>query len=151
MFDLYALPADFPDFATAGRRMPPYERVEKLERALASRIGHRQFVPYIQLHEFEALIFADPQKLDAEFLERKDGVRNLVRIATEAGNPESIDDGEETAPSKRIIREIPEYEWRKASAGPLVAGKIGLPALRQKCAHFDQWLKRLEELPRLDA
>lgn len=151
MFDLYALPDDFPDFTQIGRGAMPYDRVHKLEVALATRVSHRRFVPYIQLHEFEALIFAEPRKLETEFLERRDRVQNLIRISETTGNPELIDDGVETAPSKRIIHEIPEYEGRKASVGPLVAGKIGLETLSEKCKHFGAWLQRLKELSSADA
>jgi len=59
-------------------------------------------------------------------------------------NPELIDDGPETAPSKRILREIPEYD--KATAGVSVAAHIGLPTLRKKCRHFDEWVTQLESL-----
>jgi len=59
-------------------------------------------------------------------------------------NPELINDGPATASSKRILDEIPEYD--KATAGVAVAEKIGLPMLRRKCRHFDNWLARLEQL-----
>jgi hypothetical protein len=59
-------------------------------------------------------------------------------------NPKLINDGRETAPSKRILKEIPEYD--KATAGPIIAEKRGLPALRAKCRHFHEWLSRLEKL-----
>jgi hypothetical protein len=55
-----------------------------------------------------------------------------------------IDDGPTTAPSKRIIAEIPEYD--KATAGVAVAEKIGMDTLRQKCRHFNEWITRLEQL-----
>ena len=61
-------------------------------------------------------------------------------------SPEHVNDNTDTAPSKRIIREIPEYQGRKASAGPIVAAKIGLSTLRSQCAHFAQWLDKLESL-----
>jgi hypothetical protein len=146
MFDLYALPQDFPDFAQIGRGQTPYDRVNRLEGALASKLDHRRFVPYIQLHEFEALLFSDPEKLGTSFPGCQPAVANLVQLAQQSGNPEMINDGADTAPSKRIIREIPEYEGRKASAGPLVTEKIGLRVLREKCAHFAEWLERLEGL-----
>jgi hypothetical protein len=34
----------------------------------------------------------------------------------------------------------------KVSVGPLVAEKIGLAALREKCRHFSDWLTKLERL-----
>ncbi len=61
-------------------------------------------------------------------------------------SPELIDDGANTAPSKRIIALIPQYGTTKRARGPLIAAAIGLPAIRAKCPHFDAWIKRLEEL-----
>ena len=55
-------------------------------------------------------------------------------------------DGKTTAPSKRIIALLPEYEARKADAGPDIAEFITLPILRQQCPHFDAWLSKLEGL-----
>lgn len=57
-----------------------------------------------------------------------------------------IDDGRTTAPSKRIIQKIPIYQGAKTSAAPLIAEKIGLTKIREKCPHFDEWMTRLEGL-----
>jgi hypothetical protein len=146
MFDLYGLPEDFPGHGKTPRPADPYERAKLLEEALAADITdpHGRFIPYIQLHEFEALIFADPQKLDWEYLEHETPIQNLTDMVVREGNPELINDGPKTAPSKRILKEIPEYN--KATSGVAVAEKIGLPTLRQKCRHFDEWVSRLENL-----
>ncbi len=151
MFDLYALPNDFPGFADAARAADPYDRVEALEKTLhddiAGELGDHRFVPYIQLHEFEALILSDPQHLDWEFLEHDTPIRRLGdMVRAQGGNPELINDGVETAPSKRIIAEIPEYKGSKATAGPLVAGKIGMNTLLDRCRHFRQWVDKLSSL-----
>ena len=145
MFDIYALPEDFPGYEDARQKRNPYDRVRLLEGALGEDISDRRFVPYLQLHEFEALLFSDPQKLEELFNGRNAEIGRLVRVA-EQSNPELINDGNETAPSKRIIREIPEYGSDKASSGPLVAEKIGLATLRQRCQHFDEWVGKLEAL-----
>ena len=145
MFDLYALPEDFPGYEAAMREMDPYVRVGHLEDALRDDISDRRFVPYIQLHEFEALLFADPTKLNEQFECDSTAIERLVEVS-ERCNPELIDDGSDTAPSKRIISEIPEYESNKVSAGPIVARQIGLTVLRAKCEHFDDWLSKLEAL-----
>jgi len=113
---------------------------------LSRDVGNRRFIPYIQLHEFEALLLAEPQKLDGEFFNRDEAIRKLVQMASEFDSPELIDDDKETAPSKRIIREITEYDGMKASAGPNVAAKIGLDTLRSKCPHFNEWLNKIERL-----
>lgn len=142
MFDLYALPSDFPGFETA-RGGDAYQRVAALEQALADDLNHPRFIPYIQLHEFEALLLADAQQLDWEYLEHDAQIGNLVRMVGN-NNPELINDGEQTAPSKRIIREIPGFD--KASSGVIVAERIGLVTLRQRCPHFNDWVARLEAL-----
>ncbi|MEW6266170.1 MAG: DUF4276 family protein [Thermodesulfobacteriota bacterium] len=148
MFDLYALPSDFPGYVLAKRELDPYRRIAVLEKALAEDINGElndmRFIPYIQLHEFEALILADPRQLEWEFLEHAEPIQCLVKmVAREGGNPELINDGLTTAPSKRIIREIAEYEGKKATSGPLVAGKIGMPTLLERCRHFAEWIDGL--------
>ena len=57
MFDLYALPDDFPGYEAAQAIAEPYARVASLETAFAEAINDGRFIPYIQLHEFEALLF----------------------------------------------------------------------------------------------
>ncbi len=145
MFDLYGLPTDFPGYKTAAND-DPHRRVEALENALKSDIGDERFIPYIQLHEFETLLLSDPERLDAQFDGAADGIAKLTTAVARFPSPEHVNDGATTAPSKRIIRAIPEYEGRKASAGPIVAGQIGLPTIRSKCKHFASWLAKLEQL-----
>ena len=146
MFDLYGLPSEFPGHSDAALIANPYEKVRAIEDALGADINDRRFIPYIQLHEFEALILSAPEQLSARFRNREVGIRRLAALSAQFESPEHIDDGVDTAPSKRIISEIPEYERRKASAGPIVAANIGLPTLRQRCAHFEEWLIKLERL-----
>ena len=146
MFDLYALPEDFPGFAEARRLNDPYERVASLEAALSADVGGHRLIPYLQLHEFEALLFSDPAKFDWEYLEHDRQIARLVEIAEAHESPELIDDGLETAPSKRIAQHIPEYAYQKASAGPLIAQRIGIDRMRERCPHFAEWLGRLESL-----
>ena len=145
MFDLYALPGDFPGYDDTGQEHDPYARVQLLENALGEDISDWRFLPYLQLHEFEALLFSDPEKLQERFERHSTGIRRLVEVA-EQSNPELINNGNETAPSKRIIREIPEYESAKASSGPIVAERIGLPSLRMSCQHFAERIGKLEAL-----
>jgi len=148
MFDLYALPHDFPACEKADSAKCPYTRVGKLEAAMGRDLDHPRFVPHIQLHEFETLLLVDPAKLDCVYADRDRAIRNLTEMVAGFDSPELIDDGPTTAPSKRIIHEIPEYEGMKCFAGPLTAEQIGLPALRRRCSHFNQWLSRLEGLGR---
>lgn len=151
MFDLYALPPDFPGYEEARNQRDPYQRVAMLEAAfrvdIVSELDDPRFFPYIQLHEFEALILADPRQLEWEFLDHDKAIQRLVDMVTrEGGNPESIDDGITTAPSKRISAEIREYQSVKATSGPLVVEKIGMPVLLDRCQHFAQWVAELVRL-----
>ena len=143
MFDLYALPDDFPGYEESRGIVDPYERVKLLEEAMCQDVKDHRFIPYIQLHEFEALILADPKELDWEYLEHDKPIRNLIDMVGEQ-NPELINDGPETAPSKRIINEIPEYD--KVTAGVEVIKKIGLERLKERCLHFNGWMNCLEKL-----
>lgn len=143
MFDLYALPEDFPGYENAKKVSDRYGRVRALEEAMCQDIGDVRFIPYIQLHEFETLILSDPQKLDWEYLEHGESIGNLISMVGKQ-NPELINDGRRTAPSKRILREIPEYD--KVTAGVSVVQRIGLELLRDRCRHFCDWLSKLEGL-----
>ena len=146
MLDLYRLPYDFPGHEKSIDVQDPYQRVKILEEALRDDISDPRFIPYIQIHEFESLLLTDPQKLDGQFYSNHSGIHRLVTMANEFASPELINDGQDTAPSIRIAREIPEYPRMKASAGPITASAIGLPALRAKCRHFNEWLSQLEAL-----
>lgn len=146
MIDFYALPKDFPGYADAKKKRDPYSRIRVLEDALGEDISDRRFIPYIQLHEFEALLFSDPEKFESQFNDPA-GIKKLIQIAEQFEyNPERIDDGKETAPSKRIIKEIAKYATNKALSGPIIAEKIGLTTLREKCSHFSEWIGNLESL-----
>ena len=102
--------------------------------------------PYIQLHEFEATLLAQPDAILTYYGEYGREVARLTELALSVKSPELIDDGEDTAPSKRIISLIPAYGKAKPTAGPTIAAAIGLPTIRAKCPHFDAWLRQLEKL-----
>jgi len=146
MFDLYRLPSDFPAYEGGKLLGDPYARVKMLEGAFGQDIGRPRFVPYIQLHEFEALVLVDPDQLLTQFPASAKEVEQLSDEVSSFACPELIDEGGTTAPSKRIIRLIPEYEGRKPSVGPLVAGAIGIRKLKESCPHFSEWLGKLESL-----
>ena len=147
-FDLYALPLDFPGTAENLRNASdPTLYVRSLEEAFATDINSPYFLPHIQLHEFETMLFADPGAFAIAFENCEEKTLRLKSIAEEFPSIEHINDGRTTAPSKRIIEVFPEYDGRKASAGPDIAEVIGLPLIRKKCPHFDAWLSLLETLP----
>lgn len=146
MIDLYALPAKFPGWEEAEklRHVPP-KRVEAFERAFADDIGDVRFIPYIQLHEYEAYLFSDPTWFRYYYPGHEKEIAQLKAISEKA-LPEEINEGEHTSPSKRIIKEFPTYERAKPVEGSGVAELIGLDIIRSKCPHFSAWLSKLEQL-----
>ncbi len=147
MIDLYGIHDELPGLAEAEKlRHMPDKRVEALEQAFAKDIGDDRFVPYIQLHEYEAYLFSDPAWFGYFYDRHEKQIAALEAIADGYSTPELIDDGEHSAPSKRIIAELPDYKDAKSAVGPQVAELIGLNVIRGKCPHFAAWLAQLEKL-----
>jgi hypothetical protein len=149
MVDLYALPEEFPGRSEGARIRDPYARTVHLEAAFGEDIDSARFIPHIQLHEFEAFLFTDISKLAGYYPGYRSGIEILITEATRYESPELIDEGKLTAPSKRILREVPVYD--KVVAGSIIAMEIGLPFIRSKCRHFDAWARRLEALGQAQA
>jgi hypothetical protein len=149
MFDLYALPNDFPGYEAAQSIADPYQKVDFLERAFAADINHPRFIPYIQLHEFETLLLANPDVLLLEYLDAQKQINQLKEIVTKHdNNPEKVNTGKTTAPSKRIISLIPEYEGGKVSVGAVLAGFDGVEVLKERCPHFADWISKIHNTHR---
>ena len=102
--------------------------------------------PYIQLHEFEGLLFADVDAFATVLDAKNEQVEELRAIRSSFPTPEDINDSSETAPSKRIESLLPRY--RKVVHGPDIIAGIGLEAVREECPRFAEWLSRLESLAR---
>ncbi|NET90430.1 MAG: DUF4276 family protein [Kamptonema sp. SIO1D9] len=147
MIDLYAIHSDFPGLAESeSMRQNPLQRVEFLEQRFAEDISDPRFIPYIQLHEYEAYLFSEPTCFEYLDARRTKEIETLQKIASQHETPELINDGQQTAPSKRIIEQFPDYGKAKSTFGPQLAEKIGLEVIRSKCFHFNKWLLRLESL-----
>jgi Domain of unknown function (DUF4276) len=139
LFDYYAMPTDTPGMSTR----PPgtaYERVAHVEAEIAKVISSRRFIPNLVLHEVEAWVFAAANELGTR-LNDQELAMELRRQVAQAGNPELINDGPTTAPSKRLIAAYPGYI--KTQDGPDAISDLGVEALRAACPHVDQWLNRI--------
>lgn len=149
MFDYFRLDPDWPGNTNMQSCPTAIEKAEKIEGATLAKItelfpDHNpegRFIPYIEMHEFEALLFSN-----ASILAREIGVDTgkIENILNEFGKPEEIDDGPDTAPSKRLMSLHKSY--RKVAMGKTIAEAIGISTIREKCPHFDQWVTRLEQL-----
>jgi hypothetical protein len=148
MFDLYALYSDFPGTDAASKQKHiPYERVKTLEQAFATEMNDGRLLPYIQVHEFETILYCN---LDAFEIHYASCRRQIEELGKEAGaqldTPELIDDGQNSAPSKRIATQFPDYPDAKPEAPLAIATMIDLSVIRSKCPHFNEWLTALEQL-----
>lgn len=147
MFDYYALPNDFPGFNEASRIQNIRERISFLENQFAEDLGCRSFIPYIQLHEFEALLFVDVSQLKTEYPRSSGSIQRLKDDTDRYGDPEMIDNGPATAPSKRIISAVSqEYRYNKVQSGAAVTSRIGMDALLENCRHFKEWVESIKRL-----
>jgi len=144
MFDYYALPNDFPHFEESKKIRNPYERVAFLEKKFEEDINDRRFIAYIQLHEFEALLFSNPKILSEYYFEYENEIEKLVQISKEFVNPELINDKPATAPSKRLKNIIPPFD--KVNIGAIAICRIGIENLKQSCKHFNDWITKLESI-----
>lgn len=146
MFDFYRLPCDFPGFEEAKQKSDPYHKIKVLEEKLGDDIASHRFFPYLQLHEYEALLFSDLDKFHYYYIDHHRQISKLKQDVSGVPNPELINENHETAPSKRIIKYLPSYDGEKPSAGPIIAEHIGLQTIRSKCQHFNSWVSQLERL-----
>jgi hypothetical protein len=141
LLDYYGLPSDFPGMSNRPNGTP-HQRVQHVERAIHEHFGApANFIPFLALHEYEAWLFASPDALPS-VMTAKGKQAEFERIRQAVASPEEIDDGPQSAPSKRILRIFPAY--RKPLHGPATAALIGLKRIRAECPHFDEWLSVLE-------
>lgn len=142
MIDYYALPSGFP-----GKNSIPttaqYERIKYLESEFAKDINQKRFLPFLVMHEFEALLFTDPHEIEARFPDLQlQGV--LQKEKTGFQSPELINEGHDTHPAARILKHINTYQ--KRLDGPLIASRIGIERIKMECHHFADWLTKLEQI-----
>ena len=117
-----------------------YKLISDIEKKFYEDVGFSNFIPYISLHEFESLLFTNPEEFS--YL-KPTAVTKFKTILSEFdNNPELINSGIETAPSKRILKEINNYS--KVLDGNTIAKKITLSEIRNKCKHFNEWITILE-------
>lgn len=148
-FDAVTSMVDFYGFRDKGDA-----QVEELEQHIDEEIGKRinkswnesLVFSYVQKHEFESLLFSDVQVFADYFPEIPEAVEKFLAIRKQFDTPEDINDGRETAPSKRIEQCLLPDKFQKSVAGPILAEDIGLSTMRKECRRFNRWVARLEAL-----
>jgi hypothetical protein len=147
MIDLYALPNDFPGRQdTELNPLYPHVYIQALEEAFGNDINDARFVPYLQLYEYETLLFSHIESFRYSFEDCDAQIGQLQQIIDSVQSIEHINDGAQTAPSKRLIQVFPEYAGLKTTAGVDIAEYTGIDVLREQCPHFNRWIERLLQL-----
>jgi len=145
LFDLFRLPKDFPGLLEHGEDTDTNRRCDELQKKMAQVFNDPRFIPYLQRHELEALVLACTESL-RDLFDAQDDLKGLEHLEQEIAEtaPEDIDDGPETAPSKRLLRHIPGYS--KTLHGSMAIEDTGLGVVRERCPRFDKWVATLEAL-----
>lgn len=150
MLDFYGLGRGFP-----GTPLPPnlssLDKVNHIEHAVREDFIAQapdlrpdvRFLPYLQLHEYEGLLFSDPVAF-ANGIYQSNLSSQFQSIRQGFPTPEDINDSPNSAPSKRVLRLYPSYN--KPLDGTRAAKAVGIDKIRGECPHFREWVERLEAL-----
>ncbi len=141
LIDFYQLRKDFPGYAESLAIPNIINRIEHLENELSQTIANQNYIPYLQLHEFEAILFVDNVGFNYIPSIRPNNRANINAIIAAYPNPELINNGAATAPSKRLQTLIPKY--KKPFHGPIIALENGITPVLTKCPRFNVWVQTL--------
>ena len=139
--DFFRLPHDMPHYEDCMKKPDKIEQIRSLEAAINEAIDDRRFFSYIQLHEFEALLFSSNKGFEYYFSEEL--AAKTASIISSYDNPEDINTSPEGAPSKRLLAIKSDYN--KVLEGNLIALEIGIKSILEKCPRFAEWIKTIIE------
>ena len=137
--DYFRIPDNIPNYSSCMSLGSIDDKIKCLEDAIRDDIGYSNFIPYIQKHEFEALLFSSNEGFIAHFGEEI--FNETQRIIDQYSDPEEINSNE--SPSKRIMAIIRNYH--KVTDGMDIALEVGIDKILEKCQHFRSWINRLTE------
>jgi len=149
LFDFYGMGNDWPgrDAAIAKNHET---KPKTVEQAILDDISNefadaeRRFIPYVQMHEFEALLFTKPSSLSVA-LGNHTVAKEFQAVRDAFDTPEHINDSPQTAPSKRIISIFKEHgkKYRKTLHGSIASKEIEVSQIVDECPHFAEWISFL--------
>ncbi|MDE7160123.1 MAG: DUF4276 family protein [Muribaculaceae bacterium] len=149
MIDYYAIPNDVPGYEESQGIQDARARVAFLEKEFGAYFDNPRLVPYIQLHEFEALLYTDILLLEEDYPKSINALRALKEDTDKIGDVEMINSGYDTAPCRRIIRAVEDdYRYNKVQTGAKVTNAIGMERLLENCRHFREWVESLQDTAR---
>ena len=135
LIDFFKLPTDFPSYT------PDSRRIHEIESAILSNFGdHPDFIPYIQRHELEALMFSSMSGFQL-VIDDLGKLEKIEKIVNDFANPEDINNSPQTAPSKRLEQ---IFNYDKKFDGEMIFEMIGIDSIIAKCPRFREWIVRIE-------
>lgn len=136
----------FPKWEEAEREPNKSERMDILEKGMfesIEEVNNSRFIPYVQLHEFEALLFTEIEVFYEQIPEDElVGIEELKETFDIFDNPELINNSKTTSPSHRLERIINGYN--KVVYGNILAEAIGLEKIKNKNPRFKTWINKIE-------
>ena len=136
--DFFRLPTDFPGYTTDSLKIEQIE--EAVRENISSIVDRANFLPYIQRHEIEALMYTNMDGFNY-VVDKEESLNKLKEIINQYANPEDINSGSETAPSKRLMKIFP---YQKTTDGEIILEALPIDDIRSKCPRFNEWLENLE-------
>lgn len=142
IIDFYELRTDFPGYNDAMNISNKIHSVEFIEDQIMNNVKNDRFIPYIQLHEFEGLLFSDIRGFQNFF---PSVVNHAQYIINHFPNPELINNGPTTHPSARLkdIFSKNSIRYKKTFHGPLIAIENGINSIIIKCPRFRIWIENI--------
>lgn len=148
-FDFYGMDSRWPGKAQASTQSLDYKpRVVEvaITKDIQDLVGKDlilRLIPYVQMHEFEALLFSETSALSDVMRDDK-SLAKLNAIKAAFDTPEAINDSQHTSPSKRVQKIFPYYQ--KPLHGVLAAKRITIEVMAKECPHFREWVQTLVDI-----
>lgn len=133
LLDFFRLPTNFPNYSTDKRQIPT------IEQRMYEVFNTPNFIPYIQQYELEALFFSKLEAFELS-IDTKKQLQEIGAIITAYPNPEDINGGADTAPSKRLET---IFGYKKGIHVEFILDELTIPVIRAKCPRFDTWIEKL--------
>ena len=133
--DFFRLPPDYPGYSLDS------SKIDQVEVGVKAEVKYERFIPYIQRHEFEALLFAATDGFDS-FLPKSEKM-DIESISSRYTNVEDINGGVDSAPSKRLEN---IFNYDKVIHSELVWRDVPLEKIMDRAPRFKRWIDELVAL-----
>ena len=133
LIDYFKLPTNFPNYTNDS------SKIEFIEEGMLRDFNNNpDYIPYIQRHEFEALMFSDVECFRIVLEEEE--LQKISDIIQAFPNPEDINSSSQNAPSKRLKK---VFGYEKVADSELIFEMMGIEVIMKKCPRFNMWLEKI--------